>query len=212
MPAFVSGNSSRSPLSKAFFVFLFILLFLGYPIAEVLSHREISGWTRHLVIVGYYCLPYLLYFTLLVVTIDIVIALARIVKLLRTEMVSSPGFRAIRLGCCLIIPALIVFAGAINNNRLQVKEYSIELRQKSSTIKELKIVFASDFHLGQITNDRLLDRFVNKVNALHPDIILIGGDILEGHGNEQFGQVRSAVPQAQRKVWRLCRSGQSRKP
>ncbi len=120
-------------------------------------------------------------------TIEIVIVLARIVKLLRTEMISSPEFRTIRLGCCLIIPALIVFAGAINNNSLQVKEYSIELRQKSSTIKELKIAFASDFHLGQITNDRLLDRFVNKVNNLHPDIILIGGDILEGHGNENLG-------------------------
>jgi uncharacterized protein len=172
-----------NPSLKSIIPFLFVLLFLGYPIAEVLSHREISGWTRYLVIAGYYCLPYLLYFTLLVVIVDIVIALSQITKLLRAEMVSSPGFRAIRLGCCLIIPALIVFAGAINNNRLQVKEYSIELRQKSSTIKELKIAFASDFHLSQITNNRLLDRFVNKVNALHPDIILIGGDVLEGHGN-----------------------------
>jgi uncharacterized protein len=176
------------PVLKIVFLFLFVLLFLGYPIAEVFSHREISGWTRYIVIVGYYCLPYLLYLTLLVVTIDIVIGLARIAKLLSMEVVSSPGFRAIRLVCCLIIPALIVFAGAINNNRLQVKEYSIELRQKSSTIKELKIAFASDFHLGQITNDRLLDRFVNKVNNLHADIILIGGDILEGHGNENLGR------------------------
>jgi predicted MPP superfamily phosphohydrolase len=117
-----------------------------------------------------------------------VITLARIAKLLRPEIVSSLGFGALRLGCYLIIPALIVFAGAINNNRLQVKEFSIELPQKSSTIKELKMVFASDFHLGQITNDRLLDRFVEKVNALHPDLILIGGDILEGHGNENLGR------------------------
>jgi predicted MPP superfamily phosphohydrolase len=52
----------------------------------------------------------------------------------------------------------------------------------------LKIVYASDFHLGQITQDGLLDNFVNKVNALKPDIILIGGDILEGHGNENLNQ------------------------
>jgi uncharacterized protein len=174
--------------AKNIFLSLFILLLLGYPIAEVFSHREISGWTRYLVILGYYCLPYLLYFTLLAVTIDIVITLARALKLLSKERISSHGFRAIRLGCCLVIPALIVFAGALNNNRLRVKEFSIELLQKSSTIKELKIVFASDFHLGQITNDRLLDRFVDKVNALHPDIILIGGDILEGHGNEKTGR------------------------
>jgi uncharacterized protein len=174
------------PALKNAFVFLVILLFLGYPIAELLSHGEANGWVRYVMIAGYYCLPYLLYFTLLAVTIDIVIALARITKLLRTEIVSSLGFRTIRLGCYLSIPAFIVFAGAINNHRMQVKEFSIELLQKSSTIKELKIIFASDFHLGQITNDRLLDRFVDKVNALHPDIILIGGDILEGHGNENL--------------------------
>jgi uncharacterized protein len=177
-----------TPAAKNVYLFFFILLVLGYPIAEAFSHREISVWTRYLVILGYYCLPYLLYFTLLVVTIDIVITLARAVKLLHTERISSHRFQAIRLGCCLVIPALIVFAGALNNNRLRVKEFSIELLQKSSTIKELKIVFASDFHLGQITNDRLLDRFVDKVTALHPDIILIGGDILEGHGNENLGK------------------------
>ena len=78
------------PALKHFLYSFYILLFLGYPIAESLSHSEISGWARYLVIVGYYCLPYLLYFTLLVVTIDIVIALARIVKLLRTEIDIQP--------------------------------------------------------------------------------------------------------------------------
>jgi uncharacterized protein len=173
---------------KNAFVFLYVLLFLGYPIAEALSHRDIGGRIRYLVIVGYYCLPYLLYFTLLAVAIDIVITLARAVKLLHPVRISSFGFRSIRLGGYLVIPALIVSAGALNNNRLQVNGYSIELLQKSSSIKELKIVFASDLHLGQITNERLLDRFVNKVNGLHPDIVLIGGDILEGHGNESVSK------------------------
>ena len=53
---------------------------------------------------------------------------------------------------------------------------------------ELKIVYASDFHLGQVTRDGLLERFVAKVNGLCPDIVLIGGDILEGHGNESLGK------------------------
>jgi predicted MPP superfamily phosphohydrolase len=179
------------PALKNTFVFLYILLFLGYPIAEAFSHREIGGRIRYLAIVGYYCLPYLLYFTLLVAAFDIVITLARAAKLLRPVRISSVGFRSMRLGGYLVIPALIVGIGALNNNRLQVNKYSIELLQKSSSLKELKIVFASDFHLGQITNERLLDRFVDKVNALHPDIVLIGGDILEGHGNKSLSKFES---------------------
>jgi uncharacterized protein len=176
------------PALKRIFVLLYIFLFLGYPFAEMLSHGKISGWARYLTIGGYYCLPYLLYITLSVLAIDLAILMLRGVKLLRAETVSSIGFRSARLGCYLAIPALIVFTGALNNNRLRIKEFSIQLPRKSSTISELKIIFASDFHLGQITNDRLLDRFVAKVNALHPDIILIGGDILEGHGNQNLGK------------------------
>ncbi len=175
------------PYLKNLFVLAYILVFLGYPIAEMLSHRGTTGWALGVTLAGYYCLPYLLYFTLLVVSVDIVIALLRVAKILRADTVSRTGFRAALLAGYLLMPALIVFAGALNNNRLRLKEYSIELPQKSSTLRELRIVFASDFHLGQTTQDDLLDRFVVKVNALQPDIILIGGDILEGHGMEDLG-------------------------
>jgi predicted MPP superfamily phosphohydrolase len=124
----------------------------------------------------------------MVAAIDLSIALMRGIKVLRSETALSTRFQAIRLGFYLAIPALIVFAGALNNNRLKIREYSIELPRKSSTINELKIVYASDFHLSPVTKDRLLERFVDKVNALNPDIILIGGDVMEGHGNENRQQ------------------------
>jgi uncharacterized protein len=173
---------------KHAFVLFYIFLILGYSLGEMLSHGTISGWARYLTIGGYYCLPYLLYIVLSVLVIDLAIVLLLGTKLLHPLTVSGRRFQSVRLGCYLVIPALIVFAGALNNNHLQVNEYSLELPQKSSAITELKIVFASDFHLGQVTDDRLLEKFVSRVNSLHPDIILIGGDILEGHGNENLGQ------------------------
>ncbi len=170
------------------FVICYLLLFLGYPIAERLAHRETTGWTRSVMIAGYYCLPYLLYIILSVAAIDIGILLLRRLKILRAETISGTSFRRVRLGLYLILPALVVFAGAWNNNRMTVKEYSVTLPRHSSTVNELTIVFASDFHLSRITNDRLVERFVQKVNALHPDVVLIGGDVLEGHGIENLAE------------------------
>lgn len=179
------------PSHKRIFILLYVLLFLGYPVAELFSHRDIYAWARIPIIVSYCCLPYLLYFTLLVVIADFVIGLAKIVKPLQKDRISSAKFQKYQKICYFIIlPALIVSAGAINNNLLRIKEYSIRLPQKSSTLKELKIVYASDFHLSQMTDAHLVERFVVKVNSLYPDIILFGGDILEGHGNgnlELFG-------------------------
>lgn len=171
---------------KRILVALYILLFLGYPLAEMLSHREMGPWDRYLVLPGYYCLPYLLYITLSVAAIDLVLMLARALRLLTAEVICRPKFRFIRLASYILIPAAIVVWGSWNNNRLQVKNMSIELPRKSSSIERLHVVFASDFHLGQITNDRLVENFVNKVNSLKPDIVLIGGDILEGDRQENL--------------------------
>jgi uncharacterized protein len=79
---------------------------------------------------------------------------------------------------------LIVIAGAYNNNHPRIKEISIELPRKSSNITELNVFFASDFHL-EADSDGLLDRFVDQTNAMHPDVILIGGDILGPGGNRK---------------------------
>jgi hypothetical protein len=76
--------------------------------------------------------------------------------------------------------------GAVRNNRPQIREYSIEVPKKLSEERHLKIAFSSDFHLRETTSRRFMDRFVERVNAVNPDIILIGGDVLEG--NRQGGR------------------------
>jgi hypothetical protein len=44
----------------------------------------------------------------------------------------------------------------------------------------VKIAFASDFHLRKTTDRLFMERFIERVNAAKPDIVLIGGDVLEG--------------------------------
>jgi hypothetical protein len=123
-----------------------------------------------------YYLLYLMYFMLIMPAIGISITLAEKIKLVRAETIGTNRFRFARLCSHLIIPGLIVFAGVVNNHQPRVKDISIELPRKLSTIKELRIVFASDFHLDPV-NDQVLDKFVAEANALHPDIVLIGGDL-----------------------------------
>ena len=43
----------------------------------------------------------------------------------------------------------------------------------------LRIVAVSDIHLGYATNKKRLKDFVNSINAQHPDLILIGGDLID---------------------------------
>lgn len=156
----------------------FLLLVAGYPIAESLSHNSGNGWAKYPMIAGYLSLPYLLYIVLTVIASDLIVGLLH--WPIGTSPQSIRRLRTSRLLLIFLLPVAIVAAGAVNNNRLKIKHYTLAVPNRSSKLNELKIAFASDFHLGRLTNRRLMDRFVQKVNALNPDIVLIGGDVLEG--------------------------------
>ncbi len=182
-------------ISTAFF----LVLVLAFPLAEILSHGSGPGWTRPLMNVGYYALPLLLYLVLTVIAVDLLIGLLRLTRVLSKEKVHGPRFRRFRLGFVMLFPLVVVLLGILNFHHLRVKEYAVEVPRRASTLTQLKIVFASDFHLGDQTESDFMDRFVALVNAQDPDLVLIGGDVLEGdrrdealdHFEAQFRRIRS---------------------
>lgn len=164
---------------------LFLLVAAGYPVAESLSHGAGDGWTGTVVLLGYCALPLLLYLIMAVIAADVIIGGLRLAGALSRETVASKRFRQARLTLCLILPSLFVVYGAINHRILRIKEYRLEIDRRSSAAKELTIVFMADLHFRGLTSGRFLDELVTKVNAQNPDVILIGGDILEGDDRDE---------------------------
>jgi len=172
---------------------LYAVLIAAYPLAETLSHRPSTAWSKDVTIVGYVGLPVLLYLVLLVVLSDVAIGLARLFKLLSPEAVRRPRFRFARLWISFIVPAAIVAAGAYINNHPRIHNYAIEIPRKSSTLRELTIAFASDFHLKDTTNPKVMERFEAKVAAARPDIVLLGGDMVEGDRQDEKLETFEAI-------------------
>ena len=164
---------------------LILLLVLGYPAAERLAHGPMGGGRRFLIFAGYYALPFLLYLILAVVLSDAVVGALRLSRSLSRQAAGRPGFRGLRLGFVLAAPALVLAYGIWNHHHLHVSEYSIEVARRSSPAEAVRIAFASDFHLGAMTDVDFMGKFVAKVNALNPDVILIGGDVMEGHRGDR---------------------------
>ena len=73
-----------------------------------------------------------------------------------------------------------MIAGIINFNTIRTSEYRISVPARSSEISRLRITFVSDFHLGETTPVRFVEKFVRKIETINPDIMLYGGDIAEG--------------------------------
>ncbi len=82
--------------------------------------------------------------------------------------------------CVLVTIATIgiTFAGFINARIPYMKEITIHI-DKPSSIKHIKIAYASDIHLGSIIANSRLQKLVTLINNAQPDLIIFGGDILD---------------------------------
>ena len=56
----------------------------------------------------------------------------------------------------------------------------------SGGARPLKIVAISDVHLGYATDKRALARYVELINARRPDLVLIGGDLIDNDATPLF--------------------------
>jgi predicted MPP superfamily phosphohydrolase len=171
---------------RVLFALIYLLLIAAFPLGDSLSRGLGVEGATVVRMAGYFSLPLLLYTMLSVLAVDLAVGLALLARVVSREKVRQRWFRRAWLFLVLVIPIAVVVVGAVRNNRPQVREYSIEVPQRSSQLRHLRIAFSSDFHLRETTARRFMDRFVEKVNAVDPDIVLIGGDVLEG--NRQGGR------------------------
>lgn len=74
--------------------------------------------------------------------------------------------------------AILIF-GTFNAYSPVVRTYQIKVPKKANQGKRLRIAMASDMHFGTLSGRAHLQRLVNGINALKPDLILLPGDIID---------------------------------
>lgn len=79
----------------------------------------------------------------------------------------------------IVLVSIPIFIGHLNTKNIKVNTFDLSIPKKGSSLNDLNIVFLSDLHLSVINDERFLDKVVSKVNALKPDIVLFGGDIVD---------------------------------
>lgn len=88
----------------------------------------------------------------------------------------APRLRAVALGAGLALSAVALVQGM---RTPVVRPYEVRLANLPAALDGTRVVFLSDTHLGNLLGERWLNDRVVQVNALHPDLVLLGGDIIE---------------------------------
>jgi len=179
---------------RLMFALFYILTATIYPITQLFSQRETNKLLQVLADVSGYILPFFLYLFLFIILFDLLLLINLLFRIVPSETRKSLSFRLYALSSIILLSVVIVIAGAINMNTIRISKYQIEVPRKLSMAAHLRVAFVSDFHIQQNTSQSFVEQFVRKVNALKPDIILYGGDMVEGDKeNETTETIESAI-------------------
>lgn len=84
------------------------------------------------------------------------------------------------------LPALLVIVGVVGVVMVAGGiHYRHKYRQEMTVTtdkpigKDLTVVFASDIHVGYSNHRKELARWIDLINAEHPDLVLFGGDVID---------------------------------
>ena len=159
---------------------IYVLLFLIYPVSNLLGEEGAGFIEKTFSFIAGYILPFFLYLFLIVLLTDLLLLLNLIFKIIPREKLRSRSVQKYGLLITVLCSVLVVATGIINFNTIRTTKYSISIPAKSSDLSRLKVVFVSDFHLQEGTGIHFVEKFVKIVEGINPDLILFGGDIVEG--------------------------------
>ena len=77
----------------------------------------------------------------------------------------------------LIFFIIIIIFGIYGMNHIEQTEYNMTTQKIGND--SYKIIFISDTHYGTIQNPQLLKDTISRINDMKPDIVILGGDIVD---------------------------------
>ncbi len=78
-----------------------------------------------------------------------------------------------------ILIAFYIYSFVICPSTLKVNEYKVESSILPSSFHGLKIVQFADLHYGTTINKKQLDKIVNEINEIKPDLVFFTGDLID---------------------------------
>ena len=165
----VNDFSIPSPWRRLI-IFIFLFGGLSFIIGEILA-REFSIRSKILLFFGLFWLG----------TVSITLSFFLFSEIFRIFFSSKKVLiTSIALSLSFVAVLFSTF-NALSNPK--VKEVKLTYKSLHPSLKGFKIVQLSDVHLGILSRESWLEKVVEKVNSLEPDLIVITGDLIDSDIN-----------------------------
>ncbi|MCX7746177.1 MAG: metallophosphoesterase [Clostridia bacterium] len=167
------------PIGRKIFWVLFGIIAFSYIIGRLsyttLPKVFVNGFTW----VGAYWIAAMVYLLLVLAFIDLLRLMNRWIKVIPKDTLEKPML-PVWIGTAVLVFAVgIIMYGVINARNPKIRSYDIDIAKDAGNLKDLRIAVVSDIHLGNIVGKNRLEKMVEMVNGLKPDLVLIPGDIVD---------------------------------
>ncbi len=173
LQVFPAGSAAR-----LYYKIIFFFLAASYIAARFLERIWLSTFSDILTWIGSFWLAAFFYFFLAALIIDI-LRLANFVIPFFPESFKTQGFRLWLFKGVMGVVIVLLVSGFINSLLPRIKFLDLTINKKVDGTENFKIAFVSDVHMGTVIGPRRTNSIVNKINAQNPDLILLGGDIVD---------------------------------
>jgi predicted MPP superfamily phosphohydrolase len=158
---------------------LFWIVSLSYIISKISGDKLPENLNRPLDTIGSFWLGAMLYLLMALLILEIFKLIGRVSGLWVRYGVSD-GTISIIFGIITIAAVGTVLSiGYWNADNPAVSTYQVNIDKKAGNLNGLNVVMVSDIHLGSAGHSGLLDKTVDKINSLNPDIVLFDGDVID---------------------------------
>ncbi|MDR1683593.1 MAG: metallophosphoesterase [Candidatus Symbiothrix sp.] len=166
--ALPKGKPIRLTYSMVFFLFYgsFIVAMLGRNILPL-------GLQKILYFVGTVWLGCMFYLTIWLIISDLILLL------FKKQVRKSLRVWQIGVGYCSII--ILLSFGYYRYMHPEIVEKEIVIYQTNAKCQQLRVVAVSDLHLGVANDKKWLQKAVDRINRLQPDMIWIAGDVVDNN-------------------------------
>lgn len=170
----------QGSLLRQLYIYGFWFLAASFFVGRILEKVYLSHLSDFFTWAGSFWLAAMLYFFLIVVVIDLMRLTDRFLpfldQLTPVMLVAKPYLLTIGLA---VFTFLLVFAGHINATLPKITEVKIPVSEAHKSLGEMRIALVTDVHLGTIISTKRVNKIVEKINALKPDLVLMAGDIVD---------------------------------
>ncbi|HZW40236.1 MAG TPA: metallophosphoesterase [Ignavibacteriaceae bacterium] len=168
------------PHLRVFYLVILLILAFSYLAAKIFEKHLPTVIYDKLIFIGSFWFACILYFILIIVLLDLTRLLNSFFNIYPSYIIKNyPIVKLYTFIISVIIVGIILLYGFYNSRNFVIKTLDLELPQKKSSLNELNIVQISDIHLSAINDEKWLNKAVEKINSLNPDIVLIAGDLVD---------------------------------